>query len=90
MLARGVETSHGRARDRWGQPGAERRAEAVSRVGEIDRWTFVMPGGAGATALIFGRALLQKDSHTLTLTVTGGNPAASNLYAGLGAFYFGR
>jgi hypothetical protein len=88
MLARGVETSHGRARDRWGQPGAERRAEAVSRVGEIDRWTFVMPGGAGATALIFGRARLQKGSHTLT--VTGGNPPASNLYAGLGAFYFGR
>ena len=68
----------------------QRRAEAVSRVGEIDRWTFVMPGGAGAAALIFGRARLQKDSHTLTLTVTGGNPPTSNLYAGLGASYFGR
>ena len=32
----------------------QRRAEAVSRMGEIDRRTFVKLGGAGAAALIFG------------------------------------
>ena len=40
--------------------------------------------------LSFGKVRLQKGSHTLTLTVTGKNPAATNYYAGLDVFYFGR
>ena len=40
--------------------------------------------------LSFGKVRLQKGSHTLTLTVTGKNPAATNYYAGLDVFYFER
>lgn len=40
--------------------------------------------------LSFGKVRLQKGSHTLTLTVTGKNPAATNYYAGLDLLYFGR
>ncbi len=40
--------------------------------------------------LSFGKVRLQRGSHTLTLTVTGKNPAATNYYAGLDVFYFER
>lgn len=40
--------------------------------------------------LSFGKVRLQKGYHTLTLTVIGRNPAATNYYAGLDVFYFGR
>ena len=38
--------------------------------------------------LDFGKVRLQKGSHTLTLTITGKNPAATNYYAGLDVLYF--
>lgn len=38
----------------------------------------------------FGAVRLRKGTHTLTLTVVGKNPAATNLYAGLDVLYFER
>ena len=40
--------------------------------------------------LSFGKVRLQKGTHTLTLTVLGKNPAATNYYAGLDVLYFER
>lgn len=38
----------------------------------------------------FGAVRLRKGTHTLTLTVVGKNPAATNYHAGLDVLYFGR
>ena len=38
--------------------------------------------------LPLGKVRLQKGSHTLTLTVVGKNPSATNYYAGLDVLYF--
>ena len=38
--------------------------------------------------LDFGKVRLRKGSHTLTLTITGKNPADTNYYAGLDVLYF--
>ena len=38
----------------------------------------------------FGKVRLQKGTHTLTLTVVGKNPAATNYYAGLDVLRFAR
>jgi alkaline phosphatase D len=60
----------------------KRRVETVSRLGEIDRRTFVKLSGAGAAALIFGAgpftkrawAQIRFSAYPFSLGVASGDP----------------